>query len=250
MQRDLPRHFTAYTITAIVYICVVIAIYYSQTRHFVSTNERKEKVIQMSLSTFVPEVVTPVKKEIFQAVEEVQKPVIEKIAQPVEPMVQKPVVEPKPVVKKPVLKPKPVVKKPVTRSMKKKSKVKKKIAKKTIKKKTKKSMKKKVSKREAFSKQKKSSSGQRNLFFNRLRTKIDKYKFYPRIAQKRRMEGSVKVRFTIMPSGKVGNISVSGSKVFYRSAKNAVKSAFPISIKNIPISLPYTVNLTLHYRIR
>ena len=251
MQRDLPRHFTAYAITFFVYFAVILAIFYTQIHTFVSSKETKEKVLQMSLSTFVPEVVTPPKKEVVEPIEEVQKPISKPIIAPI----TKPVVEP--IVKKPMIKPKPIVKKPVVKTVKKtvkkKPKVKKKIVKKTkkpVKKKAKKFVKKKVSKKQPSSKKTKISAGERNVFFSKLRAKIDKHKFYPRIAKKRRMEGSVTVRFTILSSGKVGNISVTGPKVFYKSAKNAVKSAFPISTKNIPISLPYTVNLTLRYQMR
>jgi protein TonB len=64
------------------------------------------------------------------------------------------------------------------------------------------------------------------------------------------MQGSVKVRFTILPGGNVGNISISGPKVFHRSARSAIKKSFPVSTKNIPVSLPQTVNLTLRYQLR
>jgi len=64
------------------------------------------------------------------------------------------------------------------------------------------------------------------------------------------MQGKVKVRFTILANGNVGHISVKGPKVFHNSARYAVKKAFPISTKNAPISLPTSVNLTLHYQLR
>ena len=73
MQRHVPRHFTAYIITAILYLSVIAAIYYAQTQHFVSSKETKEKVIQMSLSTFVPEV----KKEIVKEV--IEEPIVEEV---------------------------------------------------------------------------------------------------------------------------------------------------------------------------
>ena len=63
------------------------------------------------------------------------------------------------------------------------------------------------------------------------------------------MQGDVKVKFTILPSGKVSNISLSGPKVFYKSARKAVQKVFPLNVKNIPITLPATVNVTLRYTI-
>jgi protein TonB len=240
MQRHGPRHFTAYTITAILYLLVVAAIYYFQTHHFVSSNASKEKVIQMTLSTFVPEVIEVPKEVIEESVEESivepevkEEPKIEEVIP--EPIVEK-VIE-KPIVKKPkIAKKKPKKKKQVKKH-------KKKIAKK-------KPVKKKASQKQASTKQSKSTPAQRNKFWSALRTKIDKHKFYPRIAKKRMMEGSVKVRFTILANGNVGSISLKGPKIFYSSARNAVKSAFPIDTKKSPISLPTTINLTLRYQIR
>jgi protein TonB len=254
MQRHGPRHFTAYTITAILYLLVIAAIYYSQTQHFVSSKESKEKVIQMSLSTFVPEVLELPKKVVEEVIEEpIEEKVIEKEVKEepkVEEVIPEPIVEKiieKPIVKKPKVEKKKIIKETV-----KKKKPVKKIKKKIVKKKkikTKK-RKKKASKRQASSKQSKSTPAQRNKFWSALRAKIDRHKFYPRIAKKRRMEGSVKVRFTILSSGNVGNISLKGPKIFYNSARNAVKSAFPIEAKKSPISLPTTINLTLRYQIR
>ena len=235
MQRHGPRHFTAYTITAIIYLLVVAAIYYSQTHHFVSSKESKEKVIQMSLSTFVPEVLEVPKEVVEEPV--VEPEVKEVIPEPiVEKVVEKPIVEKPKIEKKKPEKVNPKKKKPVKKS--KKKRVKKKTAKKN------------ASKKQASAKQSKSTPAQRNKFWSALRTKIDKHKFYPRVAKKRRMEGAVKVRFTILANGNVGHISLKGPKIFYKSARNAVKSAFPINTKKSPISLPTTINLTLHYQIR
>ncbi|MDQ7084169.1 MAG: energy transducer TonB [Sulfurovum sp.] len=79
---------------------------------------------------------------------------------------------------------------------------------------------------------------------------MEKYKSYPSVAKRRRMEGTVKVRFTILKNGQVSNITVTGAKIFHGSARKAVKKAFPMNVKNIPISLPYTVNIPLQYQIR
>ena len=242
MQRHGPRHFTAYTITAVAYLLVVAFIYYSQSHHFVSSQEPKESVIKMSLSQFVPEVVTP------------PKPVIEKVEEPVEEKpVEEPEVEPEPVIEKEVLKevvPEPIVEKVTPKVVKKpvKKKVHKKI--KTKKKTKKKKKKKKTSQKQASKQQNHSSKAEKNKFWNALRKKIDNHKFYPRIAKKRGMEGTVKVKFTILANGRVGSITVKGPKIFHHSAKNAVKGAFPISVKKAPVSLPTSTNITLRYQIR
>jgi protein TonB len=64
------------------------------------------------------------------------------------------------------------------------------------------------------------------------------------------MQGSVRVSFTILSNGNVGHISVNGPRVFHKSTKKAVQKAFPISVKNIPISLPKAVSFTMHYRLK
>ena len=74
MQRHGPRLFIAYMITAVAYLLVVAFIYYTLSHHFVSSEEPKESVMKMSLSQFVPEVVTP-PEPVIEKVEE--KPVEE-----------------------------------------------------------------------------------------------------------------------------------------------------------------------------
>lgn len=245
MQRHGPRHFTAYMITIAVYAFAAFLVYYSQTHHFTSSEEPKESVIKMSLSQFVPEVLTPQPPE----------PIIEEI---VEPIPEEPVPEPEEVVEKEIVEeviPEPIVEKivekPATKVVKKKPKPKKKVIKKKIvKKKTAKKKKRKTASRQTSSKQSQSTPAQKNKFWNALRKKIDKHKFYPRIAKKRGMEGTVKVKFTILRNGKVGKISVDGPKIFHNSARNAVKKAFPIDVKKAPISFPASINLKLRYQIR
>jgi protein TonB len=105
-------------------------------------------------------------------------------------------------------------------------------------------------KQKASTRQAQSSPAKQNQFLANIRTKINKHKSYPRIAQKRGMQGAVNVKFTILSSGKVGNISITGPKVFHSSAQNAVRSAFPIDVKKAPISLPTTISIILQYKIR
>ena len=242
MQRHGTRHFISYLITTLLYVGVAVIFFYSKNHHYVSSEIMEEKTIEMSLSTFVPEVVEPPKKIIKEVVE--PEPIVEEI---IEEPLPEPVVEK--VVETPIVKkPKPVIKKRIEKPKKKKVVKKKVIKKKKVTKKKK--PKKKPSSQQASSKQSKSTKAERNKFWTKLRVKIDRNKFYPRIAKKRGMQGSVKVKFTILANGNVGHISVSGPKVFYNSARNAVKKAFPINAKKSPISLPTSINLTLRYQLR
>ena len=85
-------------------------------------------------------------------------------------------------------------------------------------------------------------------FVARLRRKINAHKSYPRIARKRGMQGSVRIKFRITSTGKLTGLSASGPRIFLNSAKQAVKSAFPISTRDV--SLPITVSLTLNYHLK
>ncbi|SFV71630.1 Ferric siderophore transport system, periplasmic binding protein TonB [hydrothermal vent metagenome] len=270
MQRAIPRHFTAYTVTTFFYVGVLSFFYYYQIDKPIKPHALKQNtvnVMSMSLSTFVPEAIIipePIKKPI----EPEPEIIIPKPLPIVEKPTPKPIVKKKKIIKKKVIKkkkikkkilkkvikkPKPIVKKKVI----KKKVVKKKIVKKKI---TKKIIRNKPNPKGKTTQKSKSkqnntrnvqaSAKEVNKFWGRVRAKINKYKYYPRIAKRRGMNGIVKVKFRILANGKVSNISVSGSKIFYNSAKEAVMSAFPMSVKDIPIDLPKNVTIPLHYKIR
>jgi len=205
--------------------------------------------ITLELNEFVkePEVAEIPEVEKEEVLEEPEPVAKEEVPIEEEPPPE-PIVEPEP--KEPITeKPKPVhVEKP-------KPKVKKKIPKKIVKKKSKKkkkptaSQRRKTSSASSRGKQKvRSSSRGSSQFVARLRAKINARKSYPRIARKRGMQGSVRVKFRITSTGRLSGLSVSGSRIFINSAKQAVKSAFPISTRGA--SLPMAVSLTLNYRLK
>ena len=206
------------------------------SQHFIVSQKEKDEVINLSLSQFVPEVIEqPVIEEEIEPEPE-EEPVVEPEPEP-EP--EEPVVEE--IVPEPVVKPIPELK-PVIKKVKKKPK-----PKKIVKKKKKRKVKKSSSRRATSSRV---NPNKKSQFLAKIRAKINRAKSYPRIAQKRGMQGIVKVRFTILKNGRVGHISVRGPKVFHNSAKRAVKKAFPINTKNAPLSLPTSVNLSLRYQLR
>jgi len=246
------------------YALGISLFFYAQSRYLVSIKKSEEKTLQLCMS-FQPEVISTVEQveqEEIEEVKEVEKPVVEE-----EPVVEeKPVIEEEPIVepevieepieeKKPEIKeeviPEPIVPKvtpkPVKKEVKKKPEVKKKTKKKTVQKKT---AKKKQIRQKASARKIQSSPAQKNQFLANIREKINTHKSYPRVAKKRGMQGTVDVSFTILSDGNVGNIMVNGPKIFHKSAQIAVKSAFPINIKNAPISLPMSINIKLRYQIR
>ena len=243
------RHFISFFTTTLIYIGIAVLFFYMQHLYVGTEKKPEEKIIKMSLSAFVPPEPLPIEKPVEKVEEVVEAEIIEE---------PKPIIEtflPEPMIKKIIPKPLPPVVKKVVKPKPKKKKLKKKIVKKKVSKK--KPAKKKVVKKVKASTQvaKKStkayaSPAKKNAFLSKVRAKINRNKMYPRIAQKRGMEGSVKVKFTILANGKVSNIQVKGKKVFLNSARSAIKKAFPISTKNCPLSLPTTVNLTLRYQLR
>ena len=234
------RHFISYFSTTLIYIAVAVLFSYVQSHVLVAEKKSEEKTLTMALSAFIPEVLPPVESVAEPVTEE---KIVDKEEPVVEPEVEKEVI-PEPIVEK-------IIPKPVVQKVKKKPKVQKKIRKKKIKKKVKrKRVVEKKPRRKASARRSGSSRAEKNQFLANIRATINRHKFYPRVAKKRRMQGSVKVRFTILRSGNVGNISLSGPKVFHSSAKKAVQSAFPVNAKRSPVSLPQTINLTLRYQLR
>ena len=272
------RHVISYFSTTLIYVTIIGSYFYLQSQTKISTQRSDEKVMQVRLTDFVPEAPpaedTPVEEEVEEEViepEKIKEPLPKEEEKVVEEVIKEPlpkkeekVVEeviPEPIVKPQTPLPKPVVEKPIPKEpiQKKPEEKPKKIEKpKVDKKKPVEKPKKRVEKKKKPVKKSSRASSQRtqanpdkvNKFYKKIRVKINQNKSYPKIAKRRRMQGSVKVSFTVTRSGNVSNIQVSGPKVFHNSARHAVQSAFPISTKNVPISLPAKVNVTLRYQIR
>jgi len=228
------RYKVSFFLTTLIYVGFFLLYIAFMSEHFIVSQEVKDKTINLSLSQFVPEVV--------------EEPLAEE-----EPEAEEPVVEPEP---EPETIPEPIVEEkkfvePVIKKIEKKPEPKKKIEKKIVKKKKKVVRKKK---RSSASSHRATSSrvdpNKKSRFLSQIRARINRGKSYPRIAKRRGMQGVVKVRFSILKNGRVGNIKLSGPKVFQNSARSAVKKAFPISVKNAPLHLPTTVNLSLRYKLR
>jgi protein TonB len=237
----------------------VVVFYFYLIRQSLSVSDApKEEAVTLSLSQFVPEAPPsensePVQEE--QLVEEEPEPEKEIMKdpepeeevtkeEPVEEIPDKKVEEEKP--EEPVIKKTPVPE-PVQKRVKP---VPKKPVRKTVKKKRKKKRTARRKRQVRGGGSPRYSAAAKNRFLAQIRARINRAKSYPRMAMKRRMQGVVKVRFTILPTGQVGSISLSGPKIFYKSARKAVQSAFPVNVKKAPLSLPMVVNLSLRYQLR
>ncbi|NPA03749.1 MAG: energy transducer TonB [Epsilonproteobacteria bacterium] len=87
-------------------------------------------------------------------------------------------------------------------------------------------------------------------FLSKIRRAILAYRYYPRIARKRRKEGVVKVSFYLLPTGKVSDLKVvksSGYKILDKAAIITIKrasKAFPTPTHRIKLTVP------IEYRLR
>ena len=89
-----------------------------------------------------------------------------------------------------------------------------------------------------------------NRFLAKIKRRIARNKRYPSSARRRRLQGTVRVSFTVLPSGRVGSISVRGPQIFTASARQAVRRAFPVDVSGVGFSLPRRISVTLRYRLR
>jgi len=232
------RYKVSFSFTTLIYVSLFLTYVTLMSQHFIVSQKEKDKTINLSLSQFCPEVIE-------EPLEEKEEPVVEE-----EPEPEPEVIEPEPIPEPPVIEEKPVPEPEVVKKVEKKPEPKKIVKKKTKKKKVHKKKKRasRASSRRATSSR--VDPNKKSRFLSQIRAKINRAKSYPRIAQRRGMQGVVKVKFTILKNGHVGSISVRGPKVFQNSARSAVKKAFPISVKNAPLHLPTTVNLSLRYKLR
>ncbi|MDM5271453.1 energy transducer TonB [Sulfurovum sp. zt1-1] len=225
------RFLLSFLVTSLIYLTAGFTLlYFSQT---VNVSDKKSfvKTIELSLQAYQPEIV----EQRSEPIKEETPPPVEKTPPP-EPIIEKP---------KPLEQPKPepiVQKQEIKKPKEKKEKLK------NVVKKTKKPPTQKISALKSSKKQQ-STAEEKNLFLAKVRDRINRNKHYPNIAKRRGMQGSVRISFTILSNGQVSGITVNGPKVFHTSAKEAVQKAFPIAVKNIPISLPEQVSVTLHYKL-
>ncbi len=83
-----------------------------------------------------------------------------------------------------------------------------------------------------------------------IKRRIERHKRYPPAAKRRKIQGRVRVSFTVTPNGGVSNITVTGKSIFKPYAKKAVRAAFPVNVRRFRVKLPHRFTVTLIYRLR
>ena len=245
LSSQTKRDVLSFFLTFLIYLPLLIW-WSSQMFAFVKTKNETNSPLSLDLNSFhkeeciapsVPD--EPIEEEKEESVEEPaeEEPVPEEPV-PEEPIIEEIVPEPVEVLSekpKPLEVDKPKVVKPAAK-------------KKKVKKITPKKKKTATRSRTSSTSGRSGSSAGKSQFIARLKAKINAGKTYPRIAQKRGMQGSVKVRFRITSAGKVSSLTASGPRIFIKSAKRAVRKAFPISTRGA--SLPMNVTFTLKYHLK
>lgn len=95
-------------------------------------------------------------------------------------------------------------------------------------------------------------SAEKKAFLQQVRSKIIANKKYSKIALRRHIEGSVKVKFDISANGSVSNIRfISGKPLLQKSVRDAINKSFPIPIPStLKNELPmHNISVTVNFKI-
>jgi protein TonB len=91
----------------------------------------------------------------------------------------------------------------------------------------------------------------KNIFFTKLRNKIEQNKSYPKRARRRGIEGSVEVRFFLQSDGSVKNVEfLSGKNIFKKSVIKAIKNSFPVDVEKSLFDFPMEFKISVDYVLR
>jgi len=95
-------------------------------------------------------------------------------------------------------------------------------------------------------------SAEKQQFLSQVRSQIIANKRYPKMALRRHIQGTVKVRFDITASGDVSNIRyINGKSILQKGARKAIERSFPMDIPNylrseFPIN---DISVSIHFHI-
>jgi protein TonB len=99
--------------------------------------------------------------------------------------------------------------------------------------------------------QKRYSVKEKEIFLNYIRQSIEKNKQYPKVAQRRGVEGKVEVQFTVCERGTLQNLQTNAShKYFDETTKAAIATVFPLHYDLKKVKLPMQLNLVVEYKLR
>jgi len=84
-----------------------------------------------------------------------------------------------------------------------------------------------------------------------LLTHIEGYKFYPRAARRRGIEGEIRVSFTLLDNGKMKDLQVTGDQsVLVSAAQQAMEDAVPLPLPPSSMKLPRKIDISIVYSLK
>lgn len=88
-------------------------------------------------------------------------------------------------------------------------------------------------------------------YMQELLAHIENFKFYPRSARSRGIEGDIQVLFELMADGSIRALKVAGGRsVLQRATQQAVQKAVPLPLPPLELSVPRKVEFTIQYRLQ
>lgn len=90
----------------------------------------------------------------------------------------------------------------------------------------------------------------RQRYFSILLTHIEGYKYYPRTARSRGIEGSIQISFRLLENGNISGLTASGGPlILRRAAKNSVTDALPLPLCPPDVTCPMQVSYAMQFKL-
>jgi protein TonB len=91
---------------------------------------------------------------------------------------------------------------------------------------------------------------ERQQYLYRLMSHIEAFKYYPRAARRRSLEGDVKVSFVLLDDGAYKQLSLDGRhSELVKAARVAIESATPLPVPPKEITIPGQIEFTISYSL-
>lgn len=88
-------------------------------------------------------------------------------------------------------------------------------------------------------------------YLQQLRERINEHKAYPKMAQKRNIEGNVMVEFTISTKGELLSYAIiEGQTLFVKSAEEAIVKSFPFPMEEELFTQNQTIKIEIVYALK
>ncbi|MDH5602074.1 MAG: energy transducer TonB [Gammaproteobacteria bacterium] len=90
----------------------------------------------------------------------------------------------------------------------------------------------------------------RQKYFSTLLTHIESYKFYPRNARRRGIEGSIQITFRLFEDGSIAGLDANGGPtILMRAAKNSVSDALPLPKCPSDVACPMQISFAMQFKL-